>query len=345
MKSLKLYLLASALVIPASLAHAQATQGVYIGAGLGVNLGTSAHQGVRLETDPGFLGLMSVGYGFSNGIRTELEGGYRNNKFENMKIGNMNSNSARGNFQTFSLMGNAYYDFNNSSRWTPYVGAGLGYAWFNDNNLRADFGPTSLNLRERNDGSFAYQAMAGVSYRTNITGLQAGLEYRYFGTDNRRYDMATANNPNFARGNLPMDSHSVLLGIRYAFNDAPRAAPQPMNVAVAPSAPVARTYLVFFDWNKADLTERAKSIVSEASTAARSQNVRVEINGHTDTSGSPEYNKRLSMRRAETVRSAMVSHGVSSSAISVYGHGETNPLIQGANMREPQNRRVEIVIK
>jgi flagellar motor protein MotB len=59
---------------------------------------------------------------------------------------------------------------------------------------------------------------------------------------------------------------------------------------------------VFFDWNRADLNDRARQIIAEAASARSQQQVtRIEVNGYTDTSGSPQYNQGLSVRRANAV--------------------------------------------
>ncbi|WP_431268181.1 OmpA family protein [Dankookia sp. P2] len=71
--------------------------------------------------------------------------------------------------------------------------------------------------------------------------------------------------------------------------------------AVQAPAP-ARTYLVFFDWDRADLTGRAREIIGEAAQNARRAAVtRIEVAGHADRSGTPAYNQRLSQRRADAV--------------------------------------------
>jgi OmpA-OmpF porin, OOP family len=70
------------------------------------------------------------------------------------------------------------------------------------------------------------------------------------------------------------------------------------------------------------------------------------VNGYTDTSGSPRYNMRLSIRRAQAVAAELVRDGVPRSVISIHGYGETHLLVPtGPGVREPQNRRVEIVIQ
>ncbi len=68
---------------------------------------------------------------------------------------------------------------------------------------------------------------------------------------------------------------------------------------------------MFFDWDKAVLTERARQIVSEAAAnSTKVQVTQIEVNGYTDTSGTPRYNQGLSIRRAQTVAAELVKDGV-----------------------------------
>jgi OmpA-OmpF porin, OOP family len=70
------------------------------------------------------------------------------------------------------------------------------------------------------------------------------------------------------------------------------------------------------------------------------------VNGYTDTSGTPRYNQGLSVRRAQAVQAELVRDGVPNEAISIQGFGDTHLLVStGPGVREPQNRRVEIVIR
>ena len=114
-----------------------------------------------------------------------------------------------------------------------------------------------------------------------------------------------------------------------------------------PAPPAPRNFLVFFDFDKATLTPRALDIVREAASVAKSgQNARVTCTGHTDTAGPASYNMALSLRRANTVKDALVREGVPATSISVVGKGETSLLVQTKDgVREPQNRRVEIVVQ
>ena len=122
-----------------------------------------------------------------------------------------------------------------------------------------------------------------------------------------------------------------------------------MTAAVAPVAPpaAARTYLVFFDWDRADLTDRARQVVGDAVQGAkRVSNTRIEVAGHADRSGTPAYNQALSQRRADSVGAELVRQGINRNDIIVTAFGESRPLVPTADgLREPQNRRVEMVLK
>ncbi len=117
--------------------------------------------------------------------------------------------------------------------------------------------------------------------------------------------------------------------------------------AAPPPPPAPRSFLVFFDFDKSTLTPRALDIVKQAAGVAKSgQNARVTCTGHTDTVGSKTYNLALSLRRANSVKNALVKEGVPADAIAVVGRGEEQLLVPTKDqVREPQNRRVEIVVK
>lgn len=110
---------------------------------------------------------------------------------------------------------------------------------------------------------------------------------------------------------------------------------------------VAPSFTVFFDWDKADLSARARDTIGQAAAAYKSKGgARVTASGYTDTSGPPHYNMALSLRRANAVKNALVHDGVRPEDIAVVGLGETSPPVPTADgVREAQNRRVEIVIK
>jgi OOP family OmpA-OmpF porin len=103
-------------------------------------------------------------------------------------------------------------------------------------------------------------------------------------------------------------------------------------------------YLVFFDWNKANVTPEAASILDNVVAAAKKMgDTRVIATGFTDTSGPADYNTVLSVRRAEAVKAVLVDGGIPSEDITTIGRGQEDPLVPTADgVREPQNRRVQI---
>ena len=116
--------------------------------------------------------------------------------------------------------------------------------------------------------------------------------------------------------------------------------------AVAPAAAsAAKSYLVFFDFNKSDLTPQAVTVVDQAAhNAGPAKVTKIEVTGHTDTVGSDAYNMRLSRRRAESVAAQLEKDGIPSSEIAIYAKGKRDLLVPTADgVKEPQNRRVQIV--
>ena len=126
------------------------------------------------------------------------------------------------------------------------------------------------------------------------------------------------------------------------FVDDRSAPPPPPAPMVAPPS-----FMVFFDWDRSNLSAQALNTIKQAAAAFKSKgNARITATGHTDTSGPEAYNMALSLRRANAVKDALVRDGVPATAITVVGRGEAGLLVQTADgVREPQNRRVEIVIQ
>ena len=110
-------------------------------------------------------------------------------------------------------------------------------------------------------------------------------------------------------------------------------------------APAPKSYLVFFDFNKSDLTPQAVTIVDQAAhNSGPAKVTQLTVTGHTDTVGSDAYNMRLSRRRAESVASQLEKDGIPSSEISIVAKGKRDLLVPTADgVKEPQNRRVQIV--
>ena len=328
----------------------------------------------HIRMDAGFAGEVSVGWGFGQltpigGPRVELEGNYSENSFGGVGLGGGTFNTGlfrtSGQEQKYGVFLNALWDFDVGVPWIyPYLGVGVGGQWANWDarfNNRLGFGagiPQLSSVAVNNtQGSFAYQAILGAAFPIpGVPGLSVTTDFRFIGLTGHRNYAAGLNGADRSGAfvsNLPAVvgtsenfNYTFLLGLRYAFY-TPAPPPPPAAPVVAPAPAPARSYLVFFDWDKATLTDRARQIIGEAAqNSTRVQYTRIEVNGYTDTSGSPRYNQGLSVRRAEAVAAELVKDGVPRNAISIQGFGETHLLVPTADgVREPQNRRVEIIIR
>jgi hypothetical protein len=115
--------------------------------------------------------------------------------------------------------------------------------------------------------------------------------------------------------------------------------------AYAEAAMVPHSYLVFFDFNKSDLTPAAVKIVDQAAAdAAAGKVTTLQVTGYTDTVGSDAYNMRLSKRRAMAVQAELAKQGIPADAVAIFAKGKHDLLVPTADgVKEPQNRRVSIV--
>ena len=348
----------------ASRGQAQPIDGLYVGLGAGGNFLQQERvlaspgldlRGKDLATNIGGVGVASVGWGFGNGLRLELEGDVRHNRVRQIS-GFVNGPAASGGDQfSYGGMVNALFDMDIGYNWIyPYFGLGAGIADTNldgvhSYGLHSDF---RLNAHGWSD-NFAYQGIFGLAFPlAAVPGLSLTTEYRFYGVldapsfhgEDNTHTATAGGHGNF---NLNSDyNHSLIVGVRYAFDTSPPPAP-PAPVTVVPAPVPSRTYLVFFDWDRADLTDRARQIVAEAAQAStRVQTTRIEVQGNADRSGTPAYNQKLSLRRAQTVAAELVRHGIQRSEIVIQAFGDTRPLVPTApGVREPQNRRVEIILR
>jgi OOP family OmpA-OmpF porin len=357
-------LAATGLALMSSAALAQPISGLYVGAGGGVgflqnerirgfspsSVTATAPSPSGMAYKPGYVGLGSIGYGFGNGVRLEVEGDYRQNDrdFGSRPAG---VSSRSGSEQKFGGMGNVLFDMDIGSPYVfPYLGAGAGYQSVTQKLTQT--GPGYVERIDASKGAFAYQAMFGVAFPIpGVVGLSATAEYRYLGLAGTRTYGGTLTSggtvSHFSRKTSDNDTHNILIGLRYAFNVAPPVTASPAAATPAPAPAAARSYLVFFDWDRADLGDRSRQIIAEAATAStKVANTRIEVAGHADKSGTAAYNQGLSLRRANNVAAELVRLGVPRTAISISAFGDTKPLVPtAAGVREPQNRRVEIILK
>ncbi len=108
------------------------------------------------------------------------------------------------------------------------------------------------------------------------------------------------------------------------------------------------SYLIYFEWNKAALNAQALANLRTVAQQILSikEPFELVLNGHTDTSGTEDYNRTLSQRRAESIRTLLARFGVPKSIMSVFAFGESDPVVPTGNgVRETKNRRVEIFLE
>ncbi|WP_158595924.1 OmpA family protein [Oleomonas cavernae] len=288
------------------------------------------------EFDDGWAGGVAFGYDWG-GPRLEAEVSYRRNENDRISAGGASAPLA-GHVSALAVMLNAFYDFTNSSRFTPYLGAGIGVGVIDAADGRVDPGPVFLN---DTDVVFAYQGIAGVKVAVT-EGLSLFVDYRYFATLDPSFNLPGAG-PDL---DAEYATHNLMVGLTYNLGTGiVTAEPTPPAVA-PPPAEVARNYIVFFDWNSTAITPEAQAIIQDAANAASSLGVsRIELTGHADRSGSAAYNQGLSVRRANAVKKVLIGLGVPAAGITTIGKGESAPLVPTPDgVREPQNRRVEIVM-
>ena len=305
-------------------AQAQGLQypGFYIGAEGGLNWMFNTSTGTPLGSgtiypEIGWAAGGMIGYDFV-GPRVELEGVYRRN-LATVGAGPFNAFGAAK--DDIGILANILYDFNAGGTIVPYIGAGAGIA----------FVKTSALGLSSDSTQFAYQAILGVGYNIDPT-FRVNLDARYYGTTS----------PNLVGNTYSNNNISAMLSLQMRFG-APTVAPPP------PAPPPAQTnsFMVFFDWDRSNLSQQALATIKQAADAFKTRgSARIVATGHADKSGPENYNMALSLRRANAVKDALVREGVPATAISVVGRGESQPLVPTADgVREPQNRRVEIVVQ
>jgi opacity protein-like surface antigen len=179
-----------------------ATPGPYVSGQLGMTFLNDSNYSEMvdygtIEFKPGFAVGIAGGYNFGM-FRVEGEIGYQKNDMDTASdcsggacvYGNISSSD----ITALSFLINGYFDFVNSSRFTPYLSGGIGMA-----NL--DYKITNWS---DNDTVFAYQVGAGVAYAINNHFI-IDLKYRFFATEELETTIGT------------FESHNVYLGVRYNF--------------------------------------------------------------------------------------------------------------------------------
>ena len=316
---------------------------------------------VTLDHEYGYDGGAFVGYDLG-AFRIEGEVSYKKADIESFQtliaLPGENSGTfpgsrdfAGGSTSVLSFMLNGMLDFGDDDGLSGFVGGGAGMARVKANNQRVF--DNSAPFFDDSDSRFAWQAIAGV--RQAVTdNIDVTLKYRFFNVDKVR--MVAFNGQDTE---TRFRSHSLLGGLTFNFGGAPVVVPDvvvPVEVTPPPPPPpvetpapppppcVAGPFMVFFDWDKSDVTSQASAILDNAASAYQTcGQAQVMLAGHADRSGSDQYNVGLSQRRAANVRSYLAGRGIPDGVMTTEAFGESRPLVETQDgVREPQNRRVEI---
>jgi len=304
--------------------------------------------------------LGTAGYAFEDHLRLEFELGYRHNELDKVAV-SVGPNVALGlypvsggSLRELTGFANVIYDIPLGAKWLLNLGAGIGV-----DDVRLIIPDTDgvgpLKPLDVENSVLAGQLLAGLTYRLS-THWDLDLNYRYLHAANvtltgevcqSGFALALVAVPPVScvpkDDSLAMTKHTITIGLRYGF-DTPETAPAPASVPAAPRPIIVKHFIIFFGFNKCNITPEADRVLSEAAASAKSAGAaHVTIVGHTDTVGSPRYNKKLSECRANAARSNLVAKGMPDGAISTEGKGETELMVQtGDNVKEPQNRRATI---
>ena len=297
----------------------------------------SVEDGVAVTADTGFDVGGVLGYDFG-GFRLEGDFSYKqadlgevvlDGAIDPTDLGLTGLNTPiDGRMETFAAMLNGIIDFGSDGAIQPYVGGGIGWA-----NVSLD--ATAPYLVEAEDSALAWQAIAGIRVPLSDS-IDFGVKYRYFNVPNLEFESLAGDYVE-----TDISSHSVLgtLTVNFGGRSEP-AAPPPPPAPVCNKGP----YIVFFDWDKADITpEAATTLDSAISAYGNCARVPIMLAGYADRSGGTQYNVGLSARRNTAVTSYLTGKGIPAATISSEAFGEANPRVPTADgVRELQNRRVEI---
>ena len=187
-----------------------AAQGPYLGVNGGVvSVNDIDLSGAEFRSDEGFdIGIVG-GYDFGL-FRMEGELSYRKNNVDEIEIdywgnGSMNGD---GDITSTSLLVNGYFDMENNTGFTPYVGLGLGIANIAFNNVSA----LGIDLIDDDTTKTAAQLALGFSYDVTDK-VVIDFSYRYFFTD----DIRVKNEFNNEVHGESYDSHNAVVGLRAFF--------------------------------------------------------------------------------------------------------------------------------
>jgi len=308
----------------------------------------------ELHFKPGWAAGLVGGYSFANGFRPELELNFRRNE-----LGRVVPATAQvGGFENAqTVMANLWYDFKAPTGFFsvvhPYIGGGVGGVRFASRHFVVAAGPQPNDWTTK----FGYQGGAGIGVDLTQR-LTMSADYRFI--------QSNRGSTQFSGASERYRANTAMLGVRYSFGAEPvEAAPPPPPPPPPPAEPVCTPPAGFkvdenckiipqkiilrsvnFKFNKATLTDAAKNTLDGVATALKQQpDLNVEIDGYTDSTGPAAYNKKLSQRRADSVRSYLISDGISGSTLHAQGFGKADPVASNKTRAgRTLNRRVQFTV-
>ncbi|HAJ48140.1 MAG TPA: hypothetical protein DCL54_16325, partial [Alphaproteobacteria bacterium] len=204
------------------------------------------------ELETGWAGMAALGYAWPKNWRAEFELGYRNNDLDRVCIPGCAAVPG-GSVEAFSQMFNVIYDFDIAQDWYLSLGAGIGGNYVTIEGAGAS----------DNDYALAGQLLAGINYEISDR-LDLSLNYRYMYVGDLEFSNAGLGLFADVDG---LDYHAVTVGLRWDLH------PKTVETVVVVKDPVppAKQYIVFFGFNKFNLTAEAQGVVAEAASAAKAQ--------------------------------------------------------------------------
>lgn len=178
-----------------------AEYGPYVSGSLGyLGLNDRSAGGSTAKFDDGYAINGAVGYKYGFGLRVEGEFGYGRSRLNALSTGATNAPVSGADADIFTFTGNAFYDFKTNSRYTPYLGGGLGLA--HQSNGSGSTGGVPFAGSDRDDFMFLLEAGVSVQLTDNIAVVPS---YRYMQINNG------------SSGNADTTANIFKVGMRYNF--------------------------------------------------------------------------------------------------------------------------------
>lgn len=158
---------------------------------------TDGVETIELSFDPGYGFSAAFGNVYNN-FRAELEFNYFASDVDEFTRVGDGSGPVDGDGTVLAVMLNGFYDSMPSQTFSPFIGAGIGYA-----NAELD-----MLGESEDDNVFAYQLMAGFTFKLTEK-LKSDVQYRYFGTEDLEFEAGVDVDS--------VNSHNLIVGLRYSF--------------------------------------------------------------------------------------------------------------------------------